>query len=160
MFKTLFILAACLLQPALGQEVSEEQPERQDRCFCVKFVGGFQKPYFLIKLKPATPQCRTLKYKPGPESPFYEGLLTCDELLACRRAEQQRAEKSKKLEERTEQAKKNLYDCCPGPASAPNCAPKCAAEWKGVLKILAAEKKKLANSINEACIPKSREKKP
>ncbi|MCX5792911.1 MAG: hypothetical protein NTY45_11965 [Elusimicrobia bacterium] len=157
MYKVLFILAAGLLQAAAGQQAADEEPERQDRCFCVKYVGGFQRPYYLIKLKPATPRCRELKYTPGPELPFYEGLLTCDELLACRGAEQARAEEKKALEQKIEEAKKKLYDCCQsGPAYPAACAPKCAAKWKRALKVLAAEKKRRETSINEACIPKSR----
>lgn len=98
MFKALFyVLAACLPLAASAQQAADEAPERQDRCFCVKFVGGFQNPYSLTKLKPAPARCRKMLYKPGPVSPFFEGLLACEELLACRRGEEERAEKKKIL---------------------------------------------------------------
>ena len=152
-----FILAACLPRTASAQQAAGEEPVRQDRCFCVKFVGGYQNPYSLTKFRPTPAECRKMWYKPGPVSPLFEGLLTCDELRECRVKEAERAEKKLLLEDKIEQAKKSLYNCCrAGASSTVKCDPKCAAKWKRALKTLEAEKKKLENSVNEACIPKSR----
>ncbi|HBA62056.1 MAG TPA: hypothetical protein DCZ92_14825 [Elusimicrobia bacterium] len=151
-------MTACLLRAASAQQAADEAPERQDRCFCVKFMGGYQNPYSLTKLRPTPAKCRKLWYKPGPVSPFFEGLLTCDELRECRAKEEDRAEKIKLLEEKIELAKKNIYSCCREGSSSSACDPKCAARRKKELKALEAGKKRLENSVNEACIAKSRKK--
>ena len=160
MLKVIFcLLATCLLRPAFGQQAEDASPERQDRCFCVKFMGGFQHPYSLTKFRPVPARCRKMLYKPGPVSPFFEGLLTCEALLACRLGEEERAEKMKVLENNIAQAKKSLYGCCREGSSSPaSCSPKCAAKWKKALKALEEEKREQENSVNEACIPKSRQK--
>ncbi|MCX5793338.1 MAG: hypothetical protein NTY45_14150 [Elusimicrobia bacterium] len=144
-------IAAVLALPAAapaGENSAAAKSVPQNWCFCLQYTGGLP-PYFLARLNPPAPECAKMKYTDNGKAPQENGLLPCDELRKCVIDSARYLGKKKVLEEKTAQAKASLAACCaPGGKknAAEPCSNKCAGDWEGILKLLAAETEKLGKA--------------
>lgn len=157
------LTAGILVLPASGQSAAEDkapagQGVPQSECFCVQLTGGSLPPYYIGRITPPAPECAAVKYEPNGKAPWENGLLSCDELRKCGKVQAKYAKKKKILAAKTAQAEENMKGCCV-PAKeeklpAASCDNKCASDWEGILKVLAAETEKLGKAERkdrEAC---------
>ncbi|MEI7527366.1 MAG: hypothetical protein WCK76_00370 [Elusimicrobiota bacterium] len=144
-------LAAALALPVAataGDGPAAAASVPQSWCYCIQYTGGLP-PYFLARLTPTAPECAKMEYADNGKAPQENGLLTCDELKKCVIDSARYIGKKKVLEEKTAQAKASLAACCaPGGKknAAEPCSNKCAGDWEGILKVLAAETEKLGKA--------------
>ena len=151
--------ASCL--SAAEDKASGGREAPQSECFCVQFTGGGLPPYFIGRMSPPAPECAAVKYEPNGKAPWENGLLSCDDLRKCGKVPAKYAKKKKILAAKTAQAEENLKGCCL-PARdeklpAASCDKKCASDWEGILKVLAAETEKLDKAERhdrELCLAK------
>lgn len=161
------LTAGILVLPASGLSAAEQKAPAnrgvpQSECFCVQLTGGSLPPYFLGKLTPSSPECAAMKYEANGKAPWDNGLLPCDDLRKCGKVAAKYAKKKKILAAKTAQAEENLKGCCvpvkDEKLPSASCDSKCASDWKGILKVLAAETEKLDKAERrdrEHCLSKS-----